>query len=332
MKTPPDRPARTLGTERRAIEVISRELLGSAGRGAGEVLLGIGDDAAVLRAPRGKLVWSIDSSLEGVHFDLSWLSLREAAARAFVAAVSDLAAMGARPIGALCALEVPPGTTRRELAAIARGQAAMAETHACPLVGGNLSRAERFGFVTTVLGVTERVLPRGGARAGQQLWLLGSVGEAAAGLRLLQAGARARDSAERACVRAWRRPRALVSEGRRLVRRASALIDISDGLASEAEHLSRSSGVAVVVDEALLRAALGDPLRRVAPRLDCDPLQLALFGGEDYALLATGPARSRPRTARVIGEVCRGAGAWLLPSTGSRRVRLRGGFDHFSRG
>lgn len=330
--------ARTLN-EASAIHVLQSELMRGpfdAAWLARNKLQGIGDDAAVFPGRQGRYVWSIDTSAEGVHFDRAWLGLDAAAARATTAAVSDLAAMGAKPVGALCALTLPPTTSKAELRKIARGQRKIAERHACPILGGNLCRGDRIEFTTTVLGSISQVQSRAGAKVGDEVWLVGDVGMAAAGLRMLQRTRRAAtlrrtgsatSRAVRDCLAAWRDPRALVERGLGLVGRARSQIDVSDGLASEAGHLARASQVRLELSEAALREIAAPSLCQVASELGFDPLHLMLYGGEDYALLATGPARSRPNWAAPIGQVVAGKGAWLGRSSG-RSVALRGGFDH----
>jgi thiamine-monophosphate kinase len=307
-----------------AIELL-RGLLASGPNPRG-VEVGIGDDAAVLSAGGGKLVWTIDSCIEGAHFDRRWLSLEDVGWRSFMAAVSDVAAMGATPLAALSELSLPAGTSRAELARLGRGQAAAARAARCPVVGGNVSRARDLAVVTTVLGRVERPLLRSGARAGDELWLVGRVGYAALGLRLLREGRRARGAGERAAVAAWRRPVALVDRGPALAGRASAALDVSDGLAGDAAHLARASAVRVVIEGAALLKGLGREMVDAARRSGCEPLELALHGGEDYALLATG--RQRPRFARRIGRIERGEGVWLERPGGAASRITRGGWDH----
>jgi len=295
--------------------------------------IGIGDDAAVLRTVRGPIVWTIDTAVDGTHFDRRLLSLSEVGARSFHAAVSDLAAMGGRPLAALSNLVVPRSLGGRAVRAIAAGQARAARELGCPVVGGNLAKGEQLSVTTTALGTVSTPLLRSGARVGDELWLIGDVGLAAAGLRWLTARSRTRTArtsrGSGACVRAWRRPRALVREGRALVGRATAAIDVSDGLAGDAAHVAEESGARLVIEEGSLRAALRPELLEVAEALGVDPLMLALAGGEDYALLATGPARARPRIAHRIGRVERGRGVRLERHDGSLVVPPSG-FDHFS--
>jgi len=317
-------PAKTVA-ERAAIACLER-LFGATDPA---VALGIGDDAAVLRWAGGRLVWTVDACVEGVHFDRAWLSLGDVGWRSFHAAVSDLGAMGARPVAALSSLVLPAGFTRAELGALGRGQAAAATALGCPVVGGNVSGGDVLSVTTTAIGAARRVVTRRGARPGDVVWLVGEVGLAAAGLRLLRDGPAAwrRARAGAACVKAWRRPRARVAEGLAVARSATAAIDVSDGLGGDVGQLARASGVRVVLDEGALRGALRPELVAVGAAVGIDPLALALEGGEDYALVVTTPER-RPHPASVrIGCVEAGQGA-LLARVGGARAPLGAGFEH----
>jgi len=316
----------SLLTERQLVERL-RERFGSAAPG---VELGIGDDAAVLAAGADPWVCSVDASVEGVHFDLRYLSMEDVGYRAFQAAASDLAAMGAAPVAALSALILPRGLSQAGIDQLTLGQRAASLDCECPIVGGNLSRGRELSVTTTVLGRVARPLARSGARPGEQLWLVGPVGLAAAGLACLRlglGGARpARQQAIASCVNAWRRPQALLAPGRELGTTASSGIDVSDGLATDARQLARASGVRIVVDAARLRAALPASLLETSRALRRAALHFALYGGEDYALLATGPRARRPSWATAIGWVTRGQGA-VLEDDG-RALPLGRGYDH----
>lgn len=311
-----------------AIELLAREL---AARGPG-VDLGIGDDAALLGRIQGKLVLSVDSAVEHTHFERAWLSPEELGARALHSAASDLAAMGAAAVAALSALVLPADVGARELKALGKGQARAAKMLGCVVVGGNIARGRDWSITTTVIGRADAPIRRRGALAGDEIWLIGEVGLAAAGLRLLQLGrTRAQKAAFKRCLAAWKAPEARVREGRLLAGRATAAIDISDGLAADAAHVARASNQRLVIDERALMRALRTELGEVAKALQLSPLDLALSGGEDYALLATGPARKRPAFARAIGRVEPGEGV-LLARAGGERIALAGGFDHFTAG
>ncbi|MFZ5889782.1 MAG: thiamine-phosphate kinase [Myxococcota bacterium] len=304
-----------------------QRLLENGASTARGIEIGIGDDAAVLRAD-GRCVWTVDAQVEGVHFDRRWLSLEDIGYRSFQAAASDLAAMGARPLGALSSLALPRELSEPNLRRIVQGQARAARECGCPIIGGNLARAGELSLTTTLLGKVERPLLRSDAKAGDELWLVGDIGLAALGLFALSHGTRGSASV-RHCVGVWRRPRALLREGALLVGRARAAIDISDGLAGDAGHLAAASGVQLTFDADELEATLSPHLLSSARELGLSALELAVRGGEDYALLCSGPAERRPRFARPIGHVGRGQGVWL--ERAGRRKKLSGSFDHFAR-
>jgi thiamine-monophosphate kinase len=321
------RGARELPSEGALIETFRRAFATKDPR----VRVGIGDDAAVLELP-SPLVWTIDDSVEGVHFDRRWLTIGQAAGRAFEAALSDVAAMGAKPLCALSSLQVPASATASELRAIRAAQRSAARRAKSPIVGGNVTRGPGYRFTTTLLGHVKYPVLRSAARPGHELWLIGPVGMAGCGRCWLERGATppkgALGRAITRCVRAWQEPRARVEDGLSLDGRKHSAIDVSDGLATECRTLSRQSGVRVELDGGALRAAFDPELLLAAEKLSEDPLGFALFGGEDYALLASGPARTRPKGARVIGAIRRGSGAVLV---GEGRARLlRGGHDHLA--
>jgi thiamine-monophosphate kinase len=290
------------------------------------VEVGIGDDAAVLK-PTGRLVWTVDTAVEHVHFERAWLSCADIGWRSFNAAASDVCAMAGAPIAALSSIIFPSGFTAAELAQLARGQRAAARALGCQIVGGNLARGSELSVTTTVLGTVTRPVLRRGAALGDELWLCGDVGLAAAGLRLLQGGERVGKSvAARRALRAFRRPRAQLVAGLSLARRAHAAIDISDGLAGDAAHIAEGSAVRLVLDLRALGATLSPAFRALAAELGTSALHLALYGGEDYALLAAGPARKRPAEVQVIGRVERGRGVWL--DDGQHTTPAAAGFQH----
>jgi thiamine-monophosphate kinase len=325
-------------TERALVSLLAQRFAAAAPG----IELGIGDDAAVLAPSAEPCVCSVDASVEGVHFDRAYLELEDVGYRSFQAAVSDLAAMGAVPAAALSALVLPRVLSKQAIDRLASGQAQASRDTSCPIIGGNISRGTELSVTTTVLGHAREPLRRSGARPGDELWLVGPIGLAAAGLSYLRlarqksglhearAAMAAADSgaglAIERCVAAWRHPRALLEEGRQLVGRATATIDVSDGLSADAAQLATASRVRIIVDRAALRASLDAALLVAGRHLRRSALQLALTGGEDYALLATGPRALRPTCATPIGYVARGAGAFL--SSGARRVPLGRGFDH----
>jgi thiamine-monophosphate kinase len=306
-------------TELQRIAMIARALASQAPG----VPTGIGDDAAVLDSPGGRIVWTIDEQVEGVHFRRDLLPWRDVGWRSFMAAASDVAAMGAVPWCALAALVLPEDVDDSALAEVVRGQREAAEAAGAPVVGGNLARGPALSIATTFLGTCERAVERRGARPADGVWLAGRVGVAAAGLRALEQG-RSVDARLSLAVAAWRTPVALLAEGRAMAPTAHAAIDVSDGLARDCGHVAEASRVCLVLDEAALLADV--VLVDAAAALGLDPLDLALGGGEDYALVCAGDAPVGG--FRRIGEVRPGRGL-VLRGAGGERPLEPAGFDHW---
>jgi thiamine-monophosphate kinase len=311
--------------------VLSAETRGGGCRG---IEVGIGDDAAVLALSAAggdhdvgrRLVWTVDEQVEGTHFRRDLVSWRDIGWRSFMAAASDVAAMGADPWCALSALVVPDDVDDAALEEVAQGQQAATQAVGAPVVGGNLARGPVLSIATTLLGTCPRAILRGGAMPGDGLWMAGRVGLAAAGLRALLAGKGGTASLETA-VLAWRTPRALVAEGRAMATAAHAAIDVSDGLACDVGHMAQASVVCAVLDEDALLADAD--LASAAGALGASALDLALHGGEDYALVAASPVAIEG--FRRIGEITLGRGLLLRGPGGQRPIEPRG-FDHFTSG
>lgn len=300
----------------------------AAGPSAPEVEVDIGDDAAVLAHGEGRLVLSVDAHVEGVHFDRRWLSLDEIGARAANAALSDLAAMGARPHVVLLSLALPPALSEEELEALARGVRRGCDEAGARVIGGNLTRAQELSLHTTVLGrAREATLERRGARVGDALYVTGTLGEAALGLEALRQG-RAEEPRFAPYVQRWRRPRARVDVGPALVGVATSAMDVSDGLAIDLVRLAAASSVGIAVEATSLPCS--DDFAASARSLGCDPVALALGGGEDYELVFTaspGAAVMLQGRARRIGEVVSVPGLHVSGEGG--RPIVVSGFDHF---
>jgi len=280
--------------------------------GGGE---GVGSDCATMQPARGKqLVVTTDAVVEGVHFDLKRFSPEDVGWKALAVNLSDLAAAGATPRWFLCALGIPKSAAALKLAQrMARGMAPLARRFGCALVGGNVTRASEWSLTITALGEARRPLTRAGARPGDALVVIGSLGDAAAGLR-------------GEATMAQRRPRPLVREGMIAARQASASIDVSDGFLQDLQHLCQASGVGATVECSSL------PLGKAARALP-DGMELALSGGEDYALILAVPHRKlaalrRSLRGAEVGRIVRGREI-LLTELGQPRLLPRiAGFDH----
>ncbi len=277
-----------------------------------------GDDAAVLDPIAGPVVVTVDEQVENTHFTMSLLSFEDIGYRATMAAASDLAAMGARPLHAVAAWVLPREIRDEDVLAIARGQRLACDELGARIVGGNLSRGPCVSIATTWIGTCANPIRRSGARVGDGVYVCGALGLAHAGFRALSNGV----TTPAAASSAWRRPRALVEEGLRMAKFAHAAIDVSDGLARDAGHVARASCVRVALDEAALRKTLHSATIEIARALSVDPIDFALGGGEDYALLCASP---EPIEGFVrIGAIEQGEGVTL-----SGRA-VSGGFDHFA--
>jgi thiamine-monophosphate kinase len=281
---------------------------------------GVGDDAALLTVPPGEqLVVSTDASVEGVHFRREWMSAAEIGERAASAALSDLAAMAATPLGMLLALAVP-ASWQDALVELARGVGAAAAGARCPIVGGNLTRATELSLTITVLGSTATPVRRARARVGDRVFVTGRLGGPGAALRALLAGG---DPAPEHRAR-FVAPVPRLAEARWLASHGvHAAIDISDGLLADAAHLARASGVSISIDLRSIPCAEG-----VAP-------SDAAASGEEYELLVTAPVSAAlgvEAFAREFGLPLTEIGR--VVSLGQEPVQVVGGaaggrgFDH----
>ncbi len=304
--------------------LIDRIARASARRGGARgVALGIGDDAALLRLRAGEQVAiSTDACFEDVHFRLRQESPRTLGRRALAASLSDLAAMGARPLGCLLALAAPPELPVRTLDALVAGVLDEAARHACPLVGGNLSRARELSLTLSVIGAVAsgRALRRGAARAGDRVFVTGTLGGAAL--------ERARAERGRGRIRHVPAPR--LRAGQALARLAGRVscIDVSDGLDADLAHLLAGRALGAEIEAALLPVPPG--FRAACGRLGLDPEVLARAGGGDYELLFTvGPgAPSAARLARRLGVRVSEIGRVVRRPAGARAATRRG-WRHF---
>lgn len=305
-----------------------RARLGESATGAG-VLVGIGDDAAVLSVASGRQVVSVDCAIEGTHFRWDFGPADVLMERAVTAALSDLAAMGACATGIISALALAPDVDDARFLSLAEGLARAARRYAVPVVGGNLSRSATTSITTTVLGepVAEPVL-RSGARPGDRVYVTGTLGGAGLGLAALLADT-TKAPADETWVQHWLRPNARLDLSVRLAHQASAAIDISDGLAQDLSHICRASNVDAEV--ALEQLPLPPGLAEQAGAHGLDPAVLAATSGEAYELVFCAAPDQSIAWASEIGRVvtARGPGRCTLTRAGRPLDLTAGGFTHF---
>jgi thiamine-monophosphate kinase len=310
-----------------------------SGRSLRNLVLGIGDDCAILRPPKGhEILVTTDFTLEGRHFRRDWHPPESVGHRALARGLSDLAAMGARPLAAFLSLALPGNllATRAGRVWVDRflaGLRGLSEQHSVPLAGGDTAESPCGLVMTDIVLIGSapagHALRRSGGKAGDALYVTGELGGAAAELAAMEQRGSKRPPDSGSHPQMYPQPR--IDVGMALVRRrlATASIDLSDGLSTDLAHLCRESGVGAEIQASAL------PLHPLAMQAGSG-LDLALHGGEDYELLfAAPPAVRMPRSVagvRItrIGSLTCGTSISIADSAGRRRPLKPGGWEHFT--
>ena len=299
----------------------------------------IGDDAAVVRAG-AFAVTSVDLMVDGTHFRLGQASPADIGHRALAAALSDLAAMGAPPGEAYLGVVLPPALSDADALALHAGAEALAAATGTTIAGGDLVAGPVLTVAVTVVGWSDRedaLVGRSGARPGDLVGVTGTLGAAAAGLAVIegrvqdQHGGTAAAGHAAGLIARYLRPQPRLAEGMRLAAAgAHAMLDLSDGLASDARRIAAASGVRLVLDASRLPVAPG--VAEIARALGRDPVALAAGGGEDFELcVCVPPDRAAEAGAAAgltwIGEVAPGTPdlEWRAAPAGAETWR---GFEH----
>ncbi|MFC0628458.1 thiamine-phosphate kinase [Kribbella deserti] len=272
-------------------------------RQGADVLVGPGDDAAVVAVPDGRMVITTDLLIEGRHFRQDWSSAYDVGRKAAAQNLSDLAAMGARPTSLVVGLGVPAALASEWVHELARGLQDEGEPLGVSIVGGDMVQSEKIVVSVTAFGSLEGREPvlRSGARPGDEVAVAGRLGWAEAGYAVLTRGFRS----PRAVVEAHRRPLPPYEQGPiAAIAGASAMCDVSDGLLSDLGHIATASQVVIDVRSGAL--AIPEPLEAVAAATGLDALSFVLTGGDDNALVATFEPADVPPGWTVIGSVAEG--------------------------
>lgn len=320
------------------------ERIAALAGGDPRVVLGIGDDAALLDLGGPELVAvTTDAMLQDRHFRLDWLSPEEVGWRAASAALSDLAAMGAAAAAAFCTAGLPPGWSADDAGELLGGVNSAVEAAGASLAGGDLIASETVLIDIMAIGQVPRgqQLTRGGARAGQVLAVTGRLGAPAAAVAALAdaPGGGLRGEAWESVRGRFARPQPRIRAGRALAASGlvAAAIDISDGLVQDAGHIATRSGLRAVIEAARVPPAEG--CAELARALDEDATHFALTGGEEFELLIAleesdlEEAAALPEVAEigltVVGRLEQGEGAVAVDAGGAAIDLPRGGWDHF---
>ncbi|NKB87982.1 MAG: thiamine-phosphate kinase [Acidobacteria bacterium] len=302
------------------------------GRNPDGVIVGPGDDAAVLPVDAGRLVVTVDRAREGVHFRSDWMSAQQAGWRAVTTAASDIFAMGAEPLGAVCAVELPREMPVAHLDDLATGIAMGAQNAGATVVGGDVGIGESLAIVTTVYGTMPtgvEPLTRSGARTGDEVWVVGEIGLAAAGRLLLSRGAAPADGEWAAtAIDAYVAPVTSQAWCATAAKPESvhAMMDISDGLALDLHRMCEASQLGCELAAETLDSMVRPELAAAVSSRSRD---LVLSGGDDYAMLcalapdaATDLAFGAP--ARCLGRFVADSGVWLRDANGLIAVGATG--------
>jgi thiamine-monophosphate kinase len=290
-----------------------------------DIVKGIGDDAMVLR---DGYVISTDSFFEQTHFDLDYYSYYDVGYHSMAASLSDLAAMAATPITALIALSVSRKIKARAIRELYDGLDELAKKFKCDISGGDIVASQTFGMTITVIGRAERPLLRSGARPGDNLYVSNFLGLAEAGRIVLQRKLPVSQYPD--AVRKHLYPEPRITEAQAIRKFVSACIDTSDGLSTDAFHLTEESRVKIVIDADHI--PIHSEVGKLCSLKGYDPTRFILASGEDFELLFT--AQRLPKIARVkifrIGRVTRGRGLYI--ASGRREYPLKPqGYEHIPR-
>jgi thiamine-monophosphate kinase len=305
------------------------------------ILIGIGDDAALFKlSPGMACAATTDTMVEGVHFDLRYTTFLDLGHKAMASNLSDIAAMGGKPLLALVSLSLPAKISVNDVDRLYDGMCSMAKKHRVVVAGGDIVKSRELSITLTLLGECDpkNTGLRSGARLGDAILVTGTLGASQAGLDLLNSKSKIKNQKSK-LVQKHLRPEPRVSEAKLLAGRFKlhGMIDISDGLASELHHLSQASRVGIVIDQGAL--PLDERASDIARILGRDPLGYCLYGGEEYELLFTLPPREAIKArdlvrkhgtpCAIIGQAVKGSQVSIISRKGRKEKLTNRGYKHF---
>jgi len=313
--------------ERRLVSAIRDTFISSAPG----LITGIGDDAAVVSPPRGKrLVFTTDTMVQGVHFDLGYCTPRDLGFKCVSVNISDVHAMAAEPLYILMAISVNPEEDASVFRGIMGGVREAAKLYRVALIGGDMTASARgaLSITITAIGAASKPVLRSGAHPGDHIYVTGPLGDSAMGLHILKSKSAIKKvgaNMARPLIRRHLRP---VSKAisPAISRKASAMMDISDGLMLDLSRLCDESGAGAEIYESAV--PMSKQLRSAASKLGLDPLEMAMHGGEDYELIVVSRHRLPAGAFHHVGEIV-DKGFIIVDAAGVRRKAICGGFDHF---
>ncbi|OGC78153.1 MAG: thiamine-phosphate kinase [candidate division Zixibacteria bacterium RBG_16_40_9] len=306
------------------------------------ILVGIGDDAAIVKSSLNKhLILTTDTLLEKIHFDLDYFTFRQLGQRALAANLSDIAAMGGLPITAIVTLGLPNYVTVENVLELYAGMNFLAKKFNCPISGGDITNSPRGLLISiSVLGEVEKnyLTLRSKAQAGDVLCVTGDLGEVQAGLELLQKAKKNKKiKLSKNLVQKHLTPLPKILESREIIKnlKPTAMIDVSDGLGAEVNHIAEESKLGAVIYESEI--PISPQAKQVGKILNKKPINWALYGGEEYELLFTLPKSrvdklielSKEIKLTLVGEMKKEMGVFLVKNAGKKEKIKKGGFRHF---
>ena len=315
------------------IELIAKTVGKTSG---GKVLIGIGDDAACWRA-EGLQIATIDTLIEDIHFDFKNITWRELGWKSMAVNLSDIAAMGGRPLYALVSLGIPRDTETESIVDLYKGMLELAKKHEVRIIGGDTVASPTTAITLTLIGEAvdeDKILKRSAAKPGDLIAVTGTFGASAAGLAMMQRRLAFDKKTEAALREAHFKPTPRINEGQVLTRNGvKAAIDVSDGLLGDLEKMCLPSGVGAKLysDRIPIHPA-------VLKSFGNEAVRLALTGGEDYELIFTAPQKivnvvkrelSCPVT--VVGEIVKSKSVEVLDEDGNEFSWSSAGWDHFTK-